>query len=95
MHYEHSMYSSKSSKEGDAISERELWVECEATMPPLGANRTVYPYTRQLFLGSLAQSFNRFDSISASSSGGRVRKIVGSDEINRKSVYDPSYTEIE
>ena len=68
MHYEHSMYSSKSSKEGDAISERELWVECEATMPPLGANRTVYPYTRQLFLGSLAQSFNRFDSILSSSS---------------------------
>ena len=89
------MYSSKSSKEGDGISERELWVECEATMPPLGANRTVYPYTRQLFLGSLAQSFNRFDSISASSSGGRVRKIAGADEINRKSVYDPSYTEIE
>ena len=89
------MYSSKSSKEGDAISERELWVECEATMPPLGANRTVYPYTRQLFLGSLAQSFNRFDSISASSSGGRVTKVAGSGEINRKSVYDSCYTQID
>ena len=47
---------------------RELWVKCEATMPPLGANKTVYPYTRNVFLGSLAQSFNRFDSILSSSS---------------------------
>ena len=75
-HYERSSYSRKrfvELPEGDhnqaAISEeRELWVKCEATMPPLGANKTVYPFTRNVFLGSLAQSFNRFDSILSSSS---------------------------
>ena len=76
MHYERSSYHRKRFVEppGDnrnqaAISgERELWVKCEATMPPLGANKTVYPFTRNVFLGSLAQSFNRFDSILSSSS---------------------------
>ena len=75
-HYERSSYSRKRFVElpdGEhspaAISEdRELWVKCEATMPPLGANKTVYPFTRNVFLGSLAQSFNRFDSILSSSS---------------------------
>ena len=89
MHYEHSSYSIKRFKNGETSvsEERELWVKCEATMPPLGANKTVYPFTRNVFLGSLAQSFNRFDSISASSSGGsssRVRKRTRSGDFNRK-----------
>ena len=75
MHYELSSYNAKRFvQNSDAhenkydSEERELWVKCEATMPPLGANKTVYPFTRNVFLGSLAQSFNRFDSILSSSS---------------------------
>ena len=71
--------------------DRELWVKCVATMPPLGANKTVYPYTRNVFLGSLAQSFNRFDSIlSSSSSSSSARSSflfkngVGINKFNRK-----------
>ena len=45
---------------------RELWVKCEASMPPLEG--TVYPYTREVFLGSYVDSFNRFESRSSSSS---------------------------
>ena len=76
VHYERSSYSRKrfvelpdgDQNKGVISEERELWVKCEATMPPLGANKTVYPFTRNVFLGSLAQSFNRFDSILSSSS---------------------------
>ena len=76
LHYERSSYSRKrfvelpdgDQNKGVISEERELWVKCEATMPPLGANKTVYPFTRNVFLGSLAQSFNRFDSILSSSS---------------------------
>ena len=46
--------------------QRELWVKCEASMPPLEG--TVYPYTREVFLGSYVDSFNRFESRSSSSS---------------------------
>ena len=75
-HYERSSYSRKrfvelpdgEHSQASISEERELWVKCEATMPPLGANKTVYPFTRNVFLGSLAQSFNRFDSILSSSS---------------------------
>ena len=75
IHYQHYPFTPKldfkNINDGKISSEkknRELWVKCEATMPPLGANKTVYPYTRNVFLGSLAQSFNRFDSILSSSS---------------------------
>ena len=97
MHYEqHSLYNAKrfveqndDAHEHDS-EERELWVKCEATMPPLGANKTVYPFTRNVFLGSLAQSFNRFDSILSSSSSSSSpstplsRVKCKSYELNRK-----------
>ena len=94
MHYEHSSYSAKlfveNNYKSDLSQERELWVKCEATMPPLGANKTVYPFTRNVFLGSLAQSFNRFDSILSSSSSSSsppssLSSVKGkSYELNRK-----------
>ena len=58
-------------------------------MPPLGDDGSLYPQTRQVFLGSLAQSFNRFDSISSSSSGGgqRVRGQITNNGFNRKDNY--------
>ena len=48
---------------GGGSGQRELWVKCEASMPPLAG--TVYPYTREVFLGSYVDSFNRFQSISS------------------------------
>lgn len=42
------------------INERELWALCKATMPPIEG--TVFPYTREVFLGSFTQTFDHFQS---------------------------------
>ena len=53
---------------------RELWVRCEATMPPIEG--MTYPFTREVFLGSFARSFDRYQAASseASSSGRHLEK---------------------
>ena len=40
--------------------EKELWALCEATMPPIEG--TVFPFTREVYLGSLSQTFDHFQS---------------------------------
>ena len=53
---------------------KELWVRCEATMPPIGGS--VYPYIREVFLGSKVESFNSFQSISSSSTPSNNRVVI-------------------
>lgn len=52
--------------QGHSSKDRELWVKCEATMPPVEG--MVFPYNREVFLGSYQQSVKRYDSISSSAS---------------------------
>ena len=40
--------------------EKELWALCEATMPPIEG--TTFPFTREVYLGSLSQTFDHFQS---------------------------------
>ena len=41
-------------------SQKELWALCEATMPPIKG--TTFPFTREIYLGSLSQTFQHFQS---------------------------------
>ena len=40
--------------------EKELWALCEATMPPIEG--TTFPFTREVYLGALSQTFDHFQS---------------------------------
>lgn len=40
--------------------EKELWVLCEATMPPIEGQ--TFPFTREVFLGSSSRTFDHFQS---------------------------------
>ena len=42
------------------IQEKELWVKCEATMPPIEGK--TYPFTREAYLGSTFQTFDHYQS---------------------------------
>ena len=57
---------SKSKGGSGDVKKRELWVKCEATMPPIDGS--VFPYVREVFLGAYESAFNRYESISASKS---------------------------
>ena len=57
-----------------AAGGKELWVRCEATMPPIGGS--VYPYIREVFLGSEVETFNSFQSISSSSTPSTQRVVI-------------------
>ena len=39
---------------------KELWAMCEATMPPIEG--TTFPFTREIYLGSLLKSYEPFQS---------------------------------
>ena len=41
-------------------AQKELWALCEATMPPIKG--TTFPFTREIYLGSLSQTFQHFQS---------------------------------
>ena len=41
---------------------KELWALCEATMPPIEG--TTFPFTREIYLGSLVQTYEPFQSAS-------------------------------
>lgn len=43
-------------------SKKELWALCEATMPPIEG--TTFPFTREIYLGSLLQTYEPFQSAS-------------------------------
>jgi hypothetical protein len=51
---------------------RELWVRCEATMPPIEG--MTFPLTRELFLGTFARSFDRY--LASSNANSSRRKFV-------------------
>jgi hypothetical protein len=45
---------------------REMWVRCEATMPPIEG--MTFPFTREVFLGTFARSFDRYHATSRANS---------------------------
>ncbi len=49
---------------GSGIQEKELWVLCEATMPPIEGQ--TFPFTRELYLGSMYQTFDHYQSSASS-----------------------------
>ena len=62
---------------------KELWVRCEATMPPIEG--MTYPFTREVFLGTYARSFDHYHASSKSRTNSETCKTP-SDRCKRTKV---------
>ena len=58
---------------------REMWVRCEATMPPIEG--MTFPFTREVFLGTYARSFDSYHATSTSRAKSRKSQTCKSENI--------------